>query len=118
MTIKKLLLAVSVAVAPLVVGSVGLEGQGRGIEPSQLLKPLGDWWTSYSGDYTGRRFSALTDINRLTVKHLTLAWVAALNPSPPGVGAGGGRGGGRGGGAANVVIGGLGPGDINPGSSG
>jgi alcohol dehydrogenase (cytochrome c) len=119
---KKLLLAVSVTLAPLVAGSVGIQGQGRGIEPKELLKPLGDWWTSYSGDYTGRRYSALSDINRLTVKSLTLAWVASLNPSPPGVGVGGGRGGGRGGGGgaggANLVIGGPGPGDINPGSSG
>ena len=34
-------------------------------------------WTSYSGDYTGRRYSSLTQINQSNVQHLTLAWAAS-----------------------------------------
>ncbi|MGH9448730.1 MAG: PQQ-binding-like beta-propeller repeat protein, partial [Terriglobia bacterium] len=31
-------------------------------------------WPSYNGDYTGRRYSTLTQINQSNVKSLTLAW--------------------------------------------
>ena len=34
----------------------------------RLLKPLADSWPSYSGDYSGRRYSALTQINQSNVK--------------------------------------------------
>ena len=50
-----------------------------GLDPAVLLKPLADTWPTYSGDYTGRRFSSLTQINRNTVKNLTLSWVTRLN---------------------------------------
>src|SRR5262249_44635734 len=90
-------LVIALALAPAV-----LAGQGKGLDPAQMLKPLADSWPTYSGDYTGRRFSALADVNRLTVTHMTLAWVAALQP-----GAGGGGFGARG----NVITGGEGPGD-------
>src|SRR6478752_8918697 len=49
-----------------------------GLDPATLLKPLGESWPTYSGDYTGRRYSALTQINQSNVKHLSLAWVAKL----------------------------------------
>src|SRR6185295_6107052 len=52
---------------------------GAGLDPAVLLKPLGDTWPTYSGDYTGRRFSTLSQINRNTVKNLTLSWVTRLN---------------------------------------
>ena len=58
-----------------------LAGQGRGVPPKELYKPLADSWPTYSGDYTGRRFSALTNINRLTVKNLSLAWVSSVTPA-------------------------------------
>jgi alcohol dehydrogenase (cytochrome c) len=35
-------------------------------------------WSTYSGDYTGRRYSALAQINQSNVRHLSLAWVARL----------------------------------------
>ena len=47
----------------------------RASTPAELLKPLGDSWPTYSGDYTGRRYSALTQVNQSHVKNLTLAWV-------------------------------------------
>jgi alcohol dehydrogenase (cytochrome c) len=92
--------------ASLLLASIALGGQGKGLDPAQLLKPLADEWPTYSGDYTGRRYSALSAVNRLTVKTLTLAWVATVRPGP-----GGGGGFGGGGGARGVIIGGEGPGD-------
>ena len=44
------------------------------------LPPLGNSWPTYSGDYSGRRYSSLTQIDRSNVKHLTLAWAARLKP--------------------------------------
>ena len=36
----------------------------------RILKPLSDAWPSYSGDYTGRRYSALRQVNQSNVKNL------------------------------------------------
>lgn len=83
MTLKKLLL-----IAPLAVMPVLLMAQGKGLDPAQLLKPLSDSWPTYNGDYSGKRYSLLTQINQSTVKNLTLAWVAKLEGGP----GGGGRG--------------------------
>src|SRR5438128_6697736 len=45
------------------------------LDPALLTKPLGDSWPTYSGDYSGKRYSSLKQINQMNVKHLTLAWV-------------------------------------------
>ena len=63
-----------------------------------MLTPLGESWPTYSGDYTGRRYSSLTQINQSNVKHLSLAWTARVTAGP---GAGGATG-------PRVVIGGEG----------
>jgi alcohol dehydrogenase (cytochrome c) len=49
----------SILAAPFLLLPIALSGQGRGVPPSELLKPLGDSWPTYSGDYTGRRYSSL-----------------------------------------------------------
>src|SRR5580658_9142483 len=49
------------------------------LPPSQLLQPLRDSWPSYSGDYTGQRYSALKQVDRANVSHLSLAWTLRLN---------------------------------------
>ena len=43
----------------------------------------------YNGDYSGRRFSALTKINHVNVSALTLAWVYRPNPGAAPAGGGG-----------------------------
>jgi len=47
-----------------------------------------DSWPSYSGDFSGQRFSPLTQINRSNVRNLTLAWSARLTGGPDTEGAG------------------------------
>jgi len=91
---------------PCVVVPITLMGQGRALDPADLAKPLGESWPTYSGDYTGRRYSSLTQVNRSNVMRLTLAWTATLNG-----GSVGGRGGGSGGGG-NLQIGGEGTGEF------
>jgi alcohol dehydrogenase (cytochrome c) len=46
----------------------------QGLDRSTLLKPLSDSWPTYNGDYSGRRFSSLTQINSTNVNALSLAW--------------------------------------------
>jgi alcohol dehydrogenase (cytochrome c) len=92
-----------------------LSGQGKGVDPSQLLKPLGDSWPTHSGDYTGRRYSSLKQIDRTTVKNLTLAWVQTLVDGPgfsPFGGRGGGRGGDFGPSTTPLIVGGEGTGEF------
>jgi alcohol dehydrogenase (cytochrome c) len=40
-----------------------------------LARPVGANWTSYNGDYTGRRYSSLREINVGNVSELRAAWV-------------------------------------------
>ncbi len=48
---------------------------GQGLDPALLLKPPTDAWPTYNGDYSGRRFSTLDQINQSNVKNLSLAWI-------------------------------------------
>ena len=85
-------------------------GQGKGVSPTELLKPLKESWPTYNGDYTGKRYSALTQLNTSNVKNLSLAWMSRLTAGPGNTAPGGRRaGGGRG---PNMIIGGEGTGDF------
>src|SRR5262249_19483555 len=88
-----------------------VSAQSRGLDPAVLLKPLADQWTSYSGDYTGRRYSALTQINQSNVKNLALAWTVRLPSGAPAPGRKQGGGPPQAGGAPTIV-GGEGTGDV------
>ena len=67
---------------PLCLASGSLAGQGVG--PALLTKPATDAWPTYAGDYSQRRYSTLTQIDRTNVRHLTLAWVRRLTAGPGG----------------------------------
>ena len=128
MTLKKFVLAASFLIAPILL-SAQEHGASRpttgngGVDPAALNKPLADEWLSYSGDYTGRRYSHLKQIDRSNVKGLSLAWIARLTAGvgSTGVaaGGGGGFGGGRGGGGggAPMIIGGEGTGEFTTSST-
>lgn len=47
----------------------------QGLDPAALLKPATDTWPTYNGDYSGRRFSPLDQINATNIDSLTLAWI-------------------------------------------
>jgi alcohol dehydrogenase (cytochrome c) len=107
---RRSLIVVSLLAAPALLAA---QGQ-RGLDPADLLKPLAESWPTYSGDYSGRRYSALKQIDQATVKSLGLAWVARLTAGPPA--APGGPGGRRprfgAAGAAPVIVGGEGKGEF------
>src|SRR3954447_15920240 len=90
---------------------------GQILDPATLNKPLGESWPTYSGDYCGKRFSSLTQINQETVKHLTLAWSTKVTAGPGSANAGPGGRGFRNA-AAPVIVGGEGTGDPSLGSFG
>jgi alcohol dehydrogenase (cytochrome c) len=97
--------------APLFLMAQLLSAQGNGVAPSDLLKPLKDSWPTYSGDYTGKRYSALKLVNKATVQHLTLAWMSKVT-------AGEARSGFRRRGEEGppaVIVGGEGPGNLGGG---
>jgi alcohol dehydrogenase (cytochrome c) len=57
-------------------------GQG-GLDPARLLNPGTDAWPTFNGDYSGRRFSALSRVNTSNVKALSLAWVHTIPAGGP-----------------------------------
>ncbi|MBS1830935.1 MAG: acido-empty-quinoprotein group A [Acidobacteria bacterium] len=87
-------------------------GQGKGVAPAELALPLKEGWPTYNGDYSGKRYSALRQVNASNVKNLSLAWMARLTP-----GVGNTQTGRRGFGGPQVrtIIGGEGSGDISAG---
>src|SRR5580698_747782 len=125
---KKLFFIAALLAAPmyLVAQNAATMATTSGLSPADLLKPLSDQWPSYSGDNTGKRYSALKQINTTTVKNLSLQWVntgitTACGPTgtAPAGGADlafpagpGGRGGG-GGTPAPIIVGGFGDGTVN-----
>lgn len=46
----------------------------QGLDPSALLRPPTDTWPTYNGDYSGRRYSTLSQINQANVASLSMAW--------------------------------------------
>lgn len=67
--------------------STALYGQGR-LDPAKLLQPPTDSWPTYHGDYSGRRYSSLKQINASNINSLSLAWVYRVNTGAGGFGAG------------------------------
>jgi alcohol dehydrogenase (cytochrome c) len=47
----------------------------QGLAPGKLLEPPTDTWPTYNGDYSGRRYSTLDQINAGNIGSLALAWV-------------------------------------------
>jgi acido-empty-quinoprotein group A len=63
--------------------SISLAAQG--LDPAAILHPAAGAWPTYNGDYSGRRFSPLKEVNAGNVRDLKLAWLFHA-----GTGAGGG----------------------------
>ncbi len=82
--------SVALVVALFMLPSVLAAQERVGLGPASLVQSLAASWPTYSGDYTGRRYSRLTQITTDTVKHLTLAWTRQLDTAAivdPAVGA-------------------------------
>jgi alcohol dehydrogenase (cytochrome c) len=51
-----------------------VNGLAQGLPAEKLLHPPTDTWPTYNGDYSGRRFSELKQINDGNISSLSLAW--------------------------------------------
>jgi alcohol dehydrogenase (cytochrome c) len=71
MKLNLVLLSAVVACLPAVLPA-------QNLDPSSLTKPLGESWPTYSGDYSGKRYSSLQQINQSNVKNMTLAWTSRV----------------------------------------
>ena len=60
-----------------------LSAQTR-LDPALLTKPPVDSWPTHHGDYSGRHYSTLTQINQANVKNLALAWLYRANTARQG----------------------------------
>lgn len=56
----------------------------QGLNPATILHPPSDTWPTYNGDYSGRRFSPLKQINADNVRDLKLAWLYHASTEPGG----------------------------------
>ena len=100
----RVILTLSLALLP-----IALAGEGPALSPSKLTRPLADEWPTYSGDYSGKRYSSLQQIDRTSVKRLSLAWTARVTAGAGNAGRGGFRFGPAG---PGVITGGEGPADF------
>lgn len=55
----------------------------RGLDPASIVKPKSGTWPTYNGDYSGRRFSPLKQINAGNVRNLKPAWTYRADPGGP-----------------------------------
>lgn len=51
----------------------------QGLDPAALSKQPSNSWPTYNGDYSGRRFSPLAQINSSNIHNLSLAWAARFS---------------------------------------
>jgi alcohol dehydrogenase (cytochrome c) len=63
--------------------SIVVKGEQGGLDPKSLLRPLSDSWPTFSGDYSGRRYSTLAQVTRANVKNLSLVWTTRLTAGAP-----------------------------------
>ncbi len=78
-SMHRLTSGVALIVALIVALAVPAFGAGPvapGLDPASLLNPPANTWPTYNGDYSGRRYSTLSQINQANVDQLTLAWMA------------------------------------------
>ena len=58
----------------------------QNLDPALILKALPTVWPTYSGDYTGQRYSKLNQINQQNVRQLSLAWSSRVVTGSRGAG--------------------------------
>jgi acido-empty-quinoprotein group A len=77
--LRQWLLGLSVALIPAVFCAPLF---GQGLDPAAIVHPPAGTWPTYNGDYSGQRYSPLTQVNRSNVASLTLAWEWHLQSNP------------------------------------
>src|SRR5580704_3990928 len=65
-----------------VLASLATIGLGQTLPGDAIVHPKPDSWPTFHGDYSGRHYSPLKEINAENVHNLTLAWVNQINMTP------------------------------------
>src|SRR2546421_7124618 len=52
---------------------------GQILDPAKLLRLPTDTWPTYNGDYSGRRYSPLSQINATNLRSLGMVWMYRTN---------------------------------------
>jgi alcohol dehydrogenase (cytochrome c) len=71
-----------IAFSSLLIFTLRLGAQG--LDPSEILHPTPAIWPTYNGDYSGKRFSEIKEIDQHNVKDLKLAWLYHATTGPGG----------------------------------
>ncbi len=58
---------------------ISVAAAAQGLDPASIVKPTPNSWPTYNGDYSGRRFSSLKQINQQNIKDLKMAWLFHAN---------------------------------------
>ncbi len=61
----------------------GQLGDGQMLDPKKLLEPPTDTWPTYNGDYSGRRYSTLKQIDSANIGSLAVAWMYRITSVGP-----------------------------------
>jgi acido-empty-quinoprotein group A len=69
---------------PLVLLALSSLAPAQGLDPAALLKQPTNLWPTFNGDYSGRRYSPLNQINSSNVNALALAWSTRVTQDAPG----------------------------------
>src|SRR5258706_7399270 len=75
MNLHRFLIALTLAL-------LGCVTYGKSLDPQALVKPPTDTWPTYNGDYSGRRYSKLSQINAANLGSLALSWMYRANVGP------------------------------------
>src|SRR5947199_8494059 len=68
--------------ALLTFAGMALSAWGQTLPPDAIAHPAPDSWPTFHGDYSGRHYSPLKEINSGNVHNLTLSWVNQINMTP------------------------------------
>ena len=66
------------------VAGLAMTSWSQKLPPDAITHPKPDSWPTFHGDYSGRHYSPLKEIDAGNVHNLTLAWVNQINMSPGG----------------------------------
>ena len=62
--------------------SIAAAAHAQLLDPAKLLQPPTDTWPTYNGDYSGQRYSPLTQINSSNINSLAIQWMFRTNVGP------------------------------------
>lgn len=76
-------LSLSLLLAPVLIGQQATKPQELAPNALRLFNPPADSWPTYNGDYSGRRFSEISQINSTNIDRLKVKWTYKVGGIAP-----------------------------------